>query len=707
MNMKNISLAFALMLAGALVSSARAQQNKPLPPPLTEAGQRLETRYAAQLQALKAEIEAALPRLDPAKKAAFTAAHKAIKEAKAGLKKAEEELGKIGGAEALVGHAKNKWLPEAERGIAAAEAALKKANTEAERETARKELAKWQANKAEGLKALQERQTALEKIKAEEPKLRRNVEAAKQALATAQERMSQAVRELALDSFLGRDALDARLVKCAVLTEATPRGLAEFAQQGAAQEALIEKLLNDPSLMKEMLVADGASGGRYGRAMEIYTAIQNASSRAREGVLRRLALAISLVHAEPVAVREGEKQTASPKYVDPVRRYLHFEKAFLAGELDPAFKSLTAWELRWVVDGDEPDEILAWGREMLRTYRPDHIRTSDEKWRYVSLVRTDVPYGSQDVKYDRPELGFYQNILLNGGICGRRAFIGRFILRAFGVPTTARPQPGHGALVRWTSEGWAPCLGAGWGSGWTKTRYDRDVDFLATTQARQNPEAHLMVQRAQWIGTVLGEKPVYGLESGDPDFWHGAALYIQQGIIANLNAKTLDAVGKDIAEASDSKEKIDVQAVEIAEADRKVMVRPDGVIVIPAAATSRPTKSTGKILFMPSYSGGMQLHYNRQGKPETFEYVVEAPAAGRYALRAKVAVPSWGQQLFVSVNGAPEPVKMDLPLTVGLWQTTPPVEITLAAGRNVLLFSRGHERERGLTIKEFTLTPIQ
>ena len=60
---------------------------------------------------------------------------------------------------------------------------------------------------------------------------------------------------------------------------------------------------------------------------------------------------------------------------------------------------------------------------------------------------------------------------MNGGVCGRRAFFGRFILRAFGVPTIARPSRGHAALARFTPEGWVVCLGGGWGAGWTKTFY--------------------------------------------------------------------------------------------------------------------------------------------------------------------------------------------------------------------------------------------
>ncbi|MFN7341953.1 MAG: hypothetical protein ACK5TA_01310, partial [bacterium] len=114
---------------------------------------------------------------------------------------------------------------------------------------------------------------------------------------------------------------------------------------------------------------------------------------------------------------------------------LQYEKAYLADELDPAFKTLNTWEMRFVANSEDPDEILVWGREMLRTYRPDHIYNPDYGWRYVSSVRTEVPYGSQNVKFDDPSNHQHQNIIRNGGVCGRRAFYGRFILRSFGIPT--------------------------------------------------------------------------------------------------------------------------------------------------------------------------------------------------------------------------------------------------------------------------------
>ncbi len=91
-------------------------------------------------------------------------------------------------------------------------------------------------------------------------------------------------------------------------------------------------------------------------------------------------------------------------------------------------------------------------------------------------------------------------------MCGRRAFFGRFILRCFGIPTLARPQPGHATLVHWTPAGWVICLGATWGNG--KVDGKADTEFLAMTQARMAGDAYLQVLRAQWVGAALGEKGV-------------------------------------------------------------------------------------------------------------------------------------------------------------------------------------------------------
>ena len=487
-----------------------------------------------------------------------------------------------------------------------------------------------------------------------------------------------------LEQLLANDAWDAKLAKFVVLLEATPRGLAEFSQRGSDQEALVERLLADAGLMKQMLVADGAKAERkrrgygpaqYGPAMRIYTDIQSASKKAATGVLQRLALAIGLEHAVPIKQANPAARTDAPETIDPVHRYLHYETAFLGGELDPAFERLSTWELRMVVNGDEPDETLAWGREMLRNFRPDHIFNSNDGWRYVSIVSSDVKYGSENVKHDRPELQRYQNILMNGGVCGRRAFIGRFILRAFGVPTIARPSRGHGALAHWTSKGWVVNLGGDWGCGWTNTPYRSDLDFLANAQARSDREAYLAVKRARWIGDVLGEKRTFGeSEEGTPAFWNGVALRTQRTIIDEAEIATLDALGEDLGEANEPTVAEAVLASPVSAEDKKINYGQDGAISIPAAAYSKPSGNTREVFAMKSFGGGLQIFLPRffpEGKTilrgGTWKGEPDACTSGKRLLSGGYGrYENWGLRAAVSSPGSDTPRELTLELGDGV-----------------------------------------
>lgn len=479
-----------------------------------------------------------------------------------------------------------------------------------------------------------------------------------------------------VNAFLASDALDAKLVKFVVLHEAAPKGLAKFSQRGEEHAALVGKLLSDPELMKRMLVADGAKEGNYGRAMEIYSKIRKASDKASNGVLERLALAISLEHAAPVKQDNPPAAANAPDTVDPVKRYLHFEKAYLAGELDPAFETLDVWSLRMVVDGDEPDETLAWGREMLRNFRPDHIYTSNHGWRYSGFVGSDVRYGSGDVKDDRPELQRYQNILMNGGVCGRRAFIGRFILRAHGIPTIAKPSRGHGALARWTPDGWVVNLGPNWGGGWTGTRYKDDHDFVATTQARPHRDSFLKVKRAQWAGDVAGETRFYGEnDKGTPGPWYALSFRTQRAIIEQAGPKTLAALGTELGESNSPLSVAEeLLATEIKPEDKHIAYGSDGTISIPSAAFSKPAGSTRDVLVMRSFAGGQQIYlprFARQGltvlRGGTWKDGIERCSPGARLLSGGYGrYEDWGLRAAVTPVG-----------------DTPPRELTLDLGNGV------------------------
>ncbi len=704
MNNRNLLIIGCLLAVRAIdAPNAWAAKAKPLAEtPLAEAGQKLLGKYADQLKALQAEITRALPAVAEQKKTALQKAREALKKAEADANSTQEVQGKVQGAQGLVEHAKGKWIGGAEKGIAQAQAALKKATTDAQREAAKKDLAKWEANKQDGLKALQERQAALEKAKAEAAKSGQANQSAQAALAKARADEQSAAKALLaeLEPFLSSDKLDAKLVKCTVLAEATPKGLAAFAQQGREQEALVDKLLADDKLMKEMLVAGGATSGKYGRAMQIYAAIQQASPKAGEGVLQRLALATALEHAVPVKQNNAEDEKNAPAIVDPVKRYLHYEKAYLAGELDPAFKTFSAWEYRLVVDCDAPDQILAWGREMLRTYRPDHVSNPNYGWRYSAAVKTEVPYGSQCVKDDLPSLNSYQNIPKDGGVCGRRAFFGRFILRSFGIPVWGVTQHKHAALSHWTPNGWVINLGAGFNASW----WDKDdaprsgSEFLLETHARVHAQDFVKVLRAQWVSRILGEQAYNDRKQIAGGFWSSTAHY--QAVTLAAHAVELGPLGQELAEANEPQEKQIAEHAPVKASDQQVIAGSGRSITIPAVAHG---KLTGSGAAMKSYSGGMQMHFKGGFKTQ---YVFEAPQAGKYALTARVATLQEGQKFLFAANDAKQPVELAVPYTVGLWQQTKPLEISLTKGQNAINFAL-KDGSRDVTVKDFTLTPVK
>jgi len=540
---------------------------------------------------------------------------------------------------------------------------------------------------------------------------------------------------LGVNGILSSSALDAKLAQFVILKDATPLGLAEFAQQSLKNQKLVEQLLADKDLMLQMLIADGAAGGKYGQAMKIYTDIQKASPKAKEGIFQRLAMAVSLAHAVPIVKRDrptgaegleaSDTETAGEgsKFIDPVQRYLSYEKWHVAGELQQGFKDLNVWNLIRVVDTTDPDEILAWGRQMLHTLRPDCIPNDANTSVFVDVVDKEIRYGSEGLKDDLMDKHFMQNILANGGICGRRGFFGRFILQAFGVPSTERVEPGHSTLTHWHPDGWKTRLGGNFGMsafgyyskmGAGGGSYGADVNFVTSSQAREDQAAYMKVKRAQWIGSLMGEpwKPGLITYSGKtrgptppkpgqivkPTFWGDLALHEQRRIIAQLEAsKTKASSTPSVAMKEPS-------------ATGKATVDAKGVITIPSAACSSPTVSkrclyrggqSDLIVFLDNKARKTLLHLSRYAKEgDAFEYTFDAPKAGTYQLVADIATPKPNQKLFATANGGPT-VEMALPYTIGLWGKTLAVSIDLKAGSNVLKF---HGPAR-VTFDQFTLTP--
>ncbi len=500
-----------------------------------------------------------------------------------------------------------------------------------------------------------------------------------------------------IDPFLSSHLDEKRLIAASIIANATPRGLAAFAQQSKLHEALIGQLLADPGLMKQIQMADGPRLGNYGLAMQIYTAIQRSCPLSHKGILQRFALAVALV----------QKPALAWYPFHPIRRYLNYQKAYLSRELNPAFPTLTTWECRYVADEPYNNRQILWFRRMLMNYEPEYVISGH----YLDIVHTDVGYNHMHwhcVPGSKPA-----QLIAGGGECGARAWIGRLAERAFGIPTWGVRQRGHAALTHWTAAGWITRLGGGWDHLWWN--HCNGLHFLLETKARAHRNKFRRVLRAQWIAMALGEQKPNLTTFGTGGFWWAIAESEEREIAASGrpryvipdNARLAELHGPTLAQKL-AATPVPFSAVEISRAA-------NGVITIPAAAYSGHGRAVPGVIAAKSFSGGMQIYYHC-GQPAwkkhaPLQYVVKVNRPGVYEVTAQVVSVKPTEYLNLVVNHGHAPVVMTIPWTNGQWQVTKPVIINLAKGQNILTFDRGKVTgfpARGifaLSIKKFVLSP--
>ena len=285
-----------------------------------------------------------------------------------------------------------------------------------------------------------------------------------------------------------------------------------------------------------------------------------------------------------------------------------------------------------------------------------------------------------------------ENTIKNGGVCGRRALFRRFILRSCIIPTIPRPQSGHAALARWTPNGWVINLGTGWGNpDASRVMGMTDTAFVVETLKYER------ALRAQWADDALGERKYLSLKPSTGGLWNILSVLEKKGIAAEAKPAPLAALGDNLGEANGSAETRDRAFVKatVSEAERKIVIASNGVITIPAAACDGAQ-------IVASFLGGHQL-FSGGG---TINCEVELPRASICALTAHVSTVQDNPKLLLTTNDAKRPIEITAPYTISKWEQTPSVQVALVNGKNSLRFKRS-EGSRGLTIKDFTLTPVK
>lgn len=507
------------------------------------------------------------------------------------------------------------------------------------------------------------------------------------------------------DSFDG-GGLDEAMVKCAVLSGATPKALAEFAVQGDAQEALVNQLLSDTLLQRDMLVSGGARSGKYAEAMEIYSKLnfdlqKNSAAnpwddRSQDKILQRCALATAVEHAEPRTFRFADAQ------IDPVQRFTDYKEAYLNGDLDPNFEMLTTFECRGVVGSDDSDgSNTTWMRETLANYHPDHIIRGDVASRYMQAVHTDVPYQHPAWPTQRD----YTTIPAAGGECGPRAWFGRFAKWAFGLPTWGHQQPGHAAMSSWTPKGWVELLGRSWEFSYWEGR--GGPDFYLETQCREYRSDFQQVLRGQWVAAALSEdavNPMWTPRSastyGTGGLWNALMLYSKKiTVLDNGPAQTRELQTSVVP----TKVEHMMTAWTKQRPTPSITTDASGTITIPGAAMSA---KNGSVTIMPSADSddGQQLLHTGGGwdiENHGFEYDITVDEDSTYYLVANFSTWHMNLDLVLTSTESPQEVQIPVYWTHGHWMETQPIEVKLLKGKNFLRMSR----RTGLSIafKEFFL----
>lgn len=489
--------------------------------------------------------------------------------------------------------------------------------------------------------------------------------------------------------------------------------LGAFTKADPANRALLTWLFSDTETMD--LLLEGAvplkveareknQSHLKAPALEILRKILAGDGDAKAGLCRKLAIATAL--APPGTGAPGAGHARPP--VDPVERYRHFKQAQRNGELFPSFDKLTVWEYQKVVQSGASNEDLAWGRQMIRTFRPDLLQDEMVVNSTSFVWRRNAPpehYPYKDMR----------TVLAGGGKCGPRSSWAVFICQAWGVPAIGVGQPAHACVAFRSANPMAqPQPGSRWkvayGRGWKVSKLEgmSGPEFLQAVGERSHAAEFSRIEHLRWLAAAVS-----------PTEKSAAILQVLNGIRGSLSGPKTDLAASHKPEEAEADpgakppaspprlvtEKVDPTAPRSSEP-----IRPSGgAFRVPAAAFA---KTGGQIswggqsphvLVHHGPEAQPQVHFQAQMKSQWADYILDVPAAGSYRLIMQAACVNDHQVLEVC-SGEKPLAKVAIPLTYGLWQETPPVELHLDKGVQTLrVQTPTTELKRGVALRAFEL----
>lgn len=420
------------------------------------------------------------------------------------------------------------------------------------------------------------------------------------------------------------------------------------------------------------------------RSLDIWRKIFNTDPDSKEGIYLRLAIATGL--SPPPG-----KSYGSEVAIDPVERYKHYKTAHKNKELFPCFDNLSVWDLGKVVNSWASDRDLGWVREMVNTWRPD-LRTNEQVVNIVSQVwRRFSPF---------PFDNGFVTVIEGGGKCGPRSWFGEMTCKAFGLPAQAMGQPKHSAVAyKATYPQVEPQPGSAWkicyGRGWHAT-FD-GYQLLSEAAARDRVAEFSLTEHLTWIASTLTSK-----EQADAIL---AVVHKHQESLPKPGTGPNPAVGPDSKPTAIAKPpKTPPAPISLPEEPYEAV---PGVIHVLAASF---TKMGGQVSYQglqkpgvfvyDCFTGGKQVNFQSNMQSAWTDYLIDVPAAGAYVMTMKTAAVNREQEFDIS-SGDKRLATIDVPMSAGLWATTPEVELKLDKGTQTLRISTGFQR--GVAVKWFEL----
>eukprot|EP00529_Nitzschia_sp_RCC80_P004407 CAMPEP_0113484376 /NCGR_PEP_ID=MMETSP0014_2-20120614/23929_1 /TAXON_ID=2857 /ORGANISM="Nitzschia sp." /LENGTH=903 /DNA_ID=CAMNT_0000377975 /DNA_START=243 /DNA_END=2954 /DNA_ORIENTATION=+ /assembly_acc=CAM_ASM_000159 len=557
------------------------------------------------------------------------------------------------------------------------------------------------------------------------------------------------------------DALEDKLVKGAIVAQAKPETLAEFAGQSKQNEKLLKRLFNDPKLMKEMLRHGGASKYKYGEAMRIYVEClgedfldqeieerkqkdkdkksknkkkeknkngdtsgddddddsdedsdsenrqdyedeeeyKKATEKWLQKAWGRVNKKIALACALELCNPVFEFDTMTP--VDPVERYKHYEEAHKSGQLDPAFPYFSVWEMRQIINSDAPNDQLKWCREMVFNYVPHLTCLTDLRLRYVYMLQSDVRIRKPDWTRPNGTPRTYQMVLSGGGNESINSWFGRFLLKSFGLPSWGTKHRRKEGFTMWTHDGWEAMNGADWETATWQGK--SGTDFKTEIEARNKapPEEYFKkLVTLQCLADVIDEGDPSDIPDYELDVLHPNRLWRSMSVVSlQLLFQTEPEVERTFERKGRGLVETRCQKyLKKFELDAADNdIFCDPDIGFVTIPASRHGFTDGNIIVVESYDGGKQFNFIADGAAE-YDFPEDAPETKKYKVTVEVCTVSSKQTpLTISVGARRTPIKV--PYTKGVWKFTDPVEMEIPQGA-VLKVQRS-KGSLGVAIKQF------